>query len=105
MKEAFPDSKEKILTKMLIIMPTSCLCPPTMESPGQIEVTNKFVVRSANRAGNVARDYKSSIYKFIVEDDTAPAEPQPEGETSTVVQPVHQVCVHSALRVFYSSIK
>lgn len=50
--------------KMLIIMPESCFCAVEMKSPGKIEFTDRFVVRIGNRAGNVQRDYKSSLYKL-----------------------------------------
>jgi hypothetical protein len=50
---------------MLIIMPESCFCPPSIEEKGYIEHTDKYVVRVANRAGNKNRDYKSSLYRII----------------------------------------
>lgn len=45
-------------------MPESCFCPVTMVSPGEIEFTEKFLVRAACRAGNIRRDYKSSLFRL-----------------------------------------
>jgi len=56
---------QRTVRKMLIIMPESCFCPPQFTEDGKIEHTDKFVVRSAHRAGNKNRDYKSSFYKII----------------------------------------
>lgn len=60
-----PALLQRTVRKMLIIMPESCYCPPWITEEGKIEHTDKFVVRSAHRAGNVNRDYKSSFYKII----------------------------------------
>ena len=56
---------QRTVRKMFIIMPESCFCPPQISEGGKIEHTEKFVVRSAHRAGNKYRDYKSSFYKII----------------------------------------
>jgi len=60
-----PEFLQRTVRKMLIIMPESCYCPPQFSEAGKIEHTERFVVRSAHRAGNKNRDYKSSLYKII----------------------------------------
>ena len=60
------------VSRMLIIIPESCLCPVKIEDespsedghPHRIEHTKKYVVQVAHRAGNKNRDYKSSLYKI-----------------------------------------
>ena len=64
-KDNFPNSQ--MVKKLIIIVPQSCYCSPTLEVPNKIETTGKFLVMSANRSGSVARDYKTSIYKIILE--------------------------------------
>lgn len=59
-----PNLMAKAVKKMLIIMPESCFCPVKMVSPGEIEFTEKFLVRAACRAGNIRRDYKSSLFRI-----------------------------------------
>jgi len=86
--EMHKQMKSKTVTKMLIILPTSCFAPPTMKEEGKIELvqddsivaankvaeqkkdTTVYVTCFAHRAGNVARDYKSSLYKLIANKQT-----------------------------------
>lgn len=51
------------MKKMLIIVPESCICPTAMDDPEKIEFTKTFVFLAANRAGNIKRDYKNSLYR------------------------------------------
>jgi len=60
-----PEMVGKTIKKMLIIIPKSCVCPPALNEAGKIEFANRYVTRMVSRAGNVARDYKSSVYKFF----------------------------------------
>jgi len=63
--KVYPEMIGKTIRKLLIIIPKSCTGSLDLNEPGKIEFTNRFLTRMASRAGNVARDYKSSIYKFF----------------------------------------
>jgi hypothetical protein len=62
----FSDSSiySKICPKALILLPKSCFCPSTLIEEDESCIKHMgFIPFRANRAGNVARDYKSSVYE------------------------------------------
>jgi hypothetical protein len=54
----------KMFSKVLVLLPESCFCPSTLteDDPDHFKHIG-FIPFRANRAGNVARDYKSSVYE------------------------------------------
>jgi hypothetical protein len=68
----FSDSSRycRIFPKALLLLPRSCFCPSTLaeECPTHIAHVG-FIPFRANRAGNVARDYKSSVYEVTNPDN------------------------------------
>ena len=60
---------QRIIPKLIIVSPCSCYCPGSFTDVDENIVFDGHIPYKATRAGNIDRDYKSSVYK-VTDPDT-----------------------------------